>query len=100
MTKHTPGPWKADKTWGLITALGGMVEVAACHAGRGSLQETDANARLIAAAPELLGIVKRIAEVSEAFDTNTDKGLRALVLSMLDLGNDAKQAIAKAEGRE
>jgi hypothetical protein len=44
-TKHTPGPWTHDETWGLIMA--GETEIAACHSG------VKENARLIAAAPEL-----------------------------------------------
>ena len=53
MSKHTKGPWKHDETWGLIVTAEGH-EIAACHAGRsGTKQETQANARLISAAPEL-----------------------------------------------
>lgn len=44
--KHTPGPWKHDDTWGLIKH--GREEICALHSGN------SANARLIAAAPELL----------------------------------------------
>lgn len=46
ITKHTPGPWKYDDTYGLIMAKD--VEIAACHSG------IKANANLIAAAPEML----------------------------------------------
>lgn len=57
--KHTEGPWHYDDTWGLIMA--GKNEVAACHAGRaGTREETQANARLIAAAPELLVALKEV----------------------------------------
>lgn len=59
-TTHTPGPWTVDQTWNLITADGGTIEVAACHTGErmhhkaNSTETASANARLIAAAPDLL----------------------------------------------
>jgi hypothetical protein len=49
-TKHTPGPWVRNETWGLIVSGDG--EVAALHSGN------EANARLIAAAPELLAALE------------------------------------------
>lgn len=61
MSKHTPGPWTHDETWGLILSRDGS-EVAACHAGRsGSKAETQANARLIATAPDLFELVRTFA---------------------------------------
>lgn len=60
--KHTPGPWAYDDAWGLIKADDGS-EIAAVHAARAFRaprgqdafkDEPKANARLIAAAPELL----------------------------------------------
>ena len=52
-TAHTPGPWHYDSTWGLIVKHGGA-EVAALHSGNA------ANARLIAAAPEMLAALQRL----------------------------------------
>lgn len=51
--KHTPGPWAVDDVYGLIMANNGAYEVAAVHAARND-GEAKANARLIAAAPEML----------------------------------------------
>jgi hypothetical protein len=45
-TLHTPAPWKHDPTWGIIKH--GKTEICALHSGN------LANARLIAAAPDLL----------------------------------------------
>ena len=45
-TLHTPAPWKHDPTWGIIKY--GKTEICALHSGN------LANARLIAAAPDLL----------------------------------------------
>ncbi len=48
---HTPGPWTADD--GCIYASG--TPVALAYSTTVSAQESDANARLIASAPALLG---------------------------------------------
>ena len=48
--KHTPGPWTHDETWGLIKHK--SKEIAALHSGN------TANARLIAAAPELFDALR------------------------------------------
>ena len=56
--KHTPGPWKVagDDINGQAIVRGEHVEIATCwHHCLGSLEiQMRANARLIAAAPELL----------------------------------------------
>ncbi len=99
--KHTPGPWKHDDIYGLIVTQDGA-EIAACHAGRtGGKSETVPNARLIAAAPELLEALKQLlddySDATDCCDPNCDCE-----------GNDSKKrlaklataAIAKAEGKE
>lgn len=64
MTTHTPGPW-FTKREGFSTVYvdarigGGLLqEVAAVGPQEGGIQQQDANARLIAAAPELLEACK------------------------------------------
>lgn len=57
-TKHTPGPWTYDDVWSLVTGPKGE-EIAAVHAAQSNPKRCDkgiaqANAHLIAAAPELL----------------------------------------------
>jgi hypothetical protein len=81
-TKHTPGPWVRNETWGLIVS--GDVEVAALHSGN------EANARLIAAAPELLAALKWIAAHGD-----TGEGRRP---AYYDMRAKARAAIAKAAG--
>lgn len=71
-TSHTPGPWLRDDTSGMkcdVRASNGR-KVALCWGlGNGDnyrkeyKAECDANARLIAAAPELLESAKAIAEI-------------------------------------
>ena len=112
---HTPGPWmlggrhrllddENGEQWGYtIKAVGGTVveqvlgstfHVATVGANPGDA-ECEANARLIAAAPELLSAMK--AAVSEIsgwdFSTTPDPGDTDLVL-------ECKRIIAKAEGGE
>ena len=51
--KHTPGPWHVEDGQSIYAKDGACVRlIAKCHAGH--REERDANARLIAAAPDLL----------------------------------------------
>lgn len=111
MSKHTPGPWRAD-----LADIGGQVfgfSIVAEHgthwhpvAYQSTYQHTNsecyepaerkANARLIAAAPELLEALKLLDEAFCADDYGTkegrEKGRAALVAT--------RAAIAKAEGKQ
>ena len=69
-SKHTPGPWRRGAITQTITAQNGKRLVADCR-GNGSQHpatedECEANARLIAAAPELLDMVKWAMELRGA----------------------------------
>ena len=77
-TNHTPGPWKHDETWGLIKH--GKTEICALHSGN------EANAHLIAAAPDLLQVARDYVLLCQLH------GMEGAVL------DSAKSAIAKAEG--
>lgn len=98
---HTPGPWVLNG-WDVVKS--GCVEVkdglhtfpalAAIHNGDGKLcmEEINANARLIAAAPELLMACRMLValEDGDAHEADTSwKQARKIMRS----------AIAKAEGR-
>ncbi len=73
---HTPGPWGVEQTtvsnWiGRMRADGSKVEYIVAHTDRDSLRDdvlvrNDANARLIAAAPELLEACKAGLKACEA----------------------------------
>ena len=91
--KHTPGPWSV--TW---CNDGWCVEARPCgicethiygDAGSPSMPEREANARLIAAAPELLEAAKQALQVF--VDQGWDDDLSA--------AKSLKAAIAKAEGK-
>ena len=82
--EYTPGPWivvESKRT--LIVAESGH-RVATCE------DLSTANARLIAAAPELLAAIKQIARLSETADRH-----RLDVASML--GDIARAALVKVE---
>lgn len=105
MTTPTPGPWVVDEKFGGCVRGGPPVEYA-----RGSGQEQivmvvsrsnappdvdliaerDANARLIAAAPELLAALKAIVKVIDRAD---DRECPVAALEM------ARAAIKRAEGK-
>ena len=98
MTAHTPGPWKAEGT--CVYALngdrsniffcgvqGGYTEQNRHRSVRTKCDELLANARLIAAAPELLEALELC---EEALEDGHWSNLKALV----------RDAIAKAKGEQ
>lgn len=97
MTTHTPGPWHiSDETNPLITNDSGSVDVAQVfmydEGTFGSLRPNAyADARLIAAAPDLLAALRLIAN-SEEFSGDT------VVCDFATLQSVARAAIARATG--
>jgi len=99
LERHTPGPWKAGDTairnsayWLLVRSEASGSTVGGAVSGNG---RADANARLIAAAPELLDALKalvRACEFNGYFSTNKP-GFR----EKSEI-RDSRAAIAKAEG--
>jgi hypothetical protein len=102
---HTPGPWDwgphSDELVGRYEVNAGegrqRSHICECHSNRQqtrkvSDEEAAANARLIAAAPELLRELKHLLSIwEEAIGWEKD---------YMDMGDAARAAIAKAEGRE
>lgn len=99
MSAHTPGPWTINERHGGTTVLIGASTVAIAYDPEEPTQASEtakANARLIAAAPELLaalqlGLLEAVtlkARLPEPYRSN----IEAFVAS-------ARAAIAKAEGR-
>jgi len=108
---HTPGPWRiqqesVDTQWHIITAAGGRI-MANIHIETGNAMDA-ANARLIAAAPELLEALKRLART---YVSTMESGRDRIIalggdcdpVDVMERGDPylriAKEAIAKAEGR-
>jgi len=103
MSKHTPGPWKAqlrdgyggqwevERQWEVV-ATG---ETERWIADADSLTGCDeANARLIAAAPELLEALQEIAECGSA------SMVANVWVELARVQNIARAAIAKATGED
>ena len=91
-TKHTPGPWNTDEQ--VIFASSGEAVASTWKfgqfdtGGRGSHAEAEANARLIAAAPDMLDALHQWAAAERMEDAEELENARK--------SRDA--AIAKAEG--
>ncbi|WP_313251121.1 hypothetical protein [Stenotrophomonas indicatrix] len=113
-SKHTPGPWALESVntsvgschkIGPFPSAGVRSEVHACvYADRLRLGLDDespiavellANARLIAAAPELFRIVERLSQLADGL-ANSNSSAEEMATR---LAEDAKKAIAKVEGR-
>jgi hypothetical protein len=94
MSKHTPGPWTWGENYNGLYGSGKDNEVLTFASYEGmylsySNKYTHGNARLIAAAPDLLEALKEMLEMWE------DKPLYGA-----DIAGKAYAAIAKAEGKE
>lgn len=110
--KHTPGPWKAapeaNGEWGIDSATGWGIATVAGSAGPGpGDDESAANARLIAAAPELLETLQSlnafvgvmVGRGPEATIPDTITTPLGVPVKIGEIMRDAAAALAKAEGR-
>lgn len=95
-TKHTPGPWSVESEDGrkFITGEGRqLAKILVTHANNDEYSahvvRAKANANLIAAAPELLYAIKRLASYADALGGDLDEGSAI---------QQAYAAIAKATG--
>lgn len=104
-TKHTPGPWEwtGDALEGPSNAgppsYGCVIERsvscgAYCQGGSAVLDISDADRRLIAASPDLLATLERIAYHGEIDSRTADGWTKA------DIVANARRAIAKATGAD
>jgi len=98
--KHTPGPWKIDTSYATMLVIGseGGVSIAEVDCAMSMMdfetridpiEEEQANANLIAAAPELLNIAERLLTYYEPSETRPE------AIFKLDT---AREVIAKAKG--
>ena len=91
-TKHTPGPWRVNYTkFSQVLNEDGFL-VATC-APVGALATLQANARVVAAAPATLAIVKRLAAIAEALD----HGSSAAEAELSRLVEVSRAVVAEAE---
>ena len=99
MGQHTPGPWKAAMPVGNPPFVGNESRVVVQKVGplNGPQEESEANARLIAAAPELLAVLKQaLPWVEDILDSLVRVAERGAVRR---LSTEIRATIAKAEGR-
>lgn len=100
MTQHTPGPWEA-RHWGAADHEmedGETAFIVTAAESSGLLSRSNADARLIAAAPDLLAALKALLPVAEAFERQASKGAGGRRGGAVFAA--VRAAIAKAEGRE
>lgn len=92
-TLHTPAPWKADLVSLRIWANDGNTEIARTSSDVG-IQEEEANARLISAAPELLSALKFLLADYIAIEgerlTGSDAPLKTALSAIAKAGGWAK----------
>ena len=95
MTQHTPGPWEV-RTGEFIKDSEGKA-IAYCQSSNGTrnVDEVHANARLIAAAPDLLKALDKTAgRIDNLLDSaHFNDTVRNFLMNM---GDDIQAAIAKA----
>jgi hypothetical protein len=91
MTEHTQGPWKAFSLNGIISVMKGGKEVVHWSGFDAAdfKRQREANARLIAAAPDMLAALKAFIADYENTAQTCHNGYTA---------EKARSAIAKAEG--
>jgi hypothetical protein len=107
---HTPGPWevntlngrlpivrRSNRPYGEASTYSSSIKAANGHVcvldfGYGKAAEDEANAHLIAAAPELLAALRRFVELYDGVRDSIGPSVTATLTR-------AEAAIAKAEGR-
>lgn len=98
-TKHTPAPWRVDDggtdCFGIFDSTGQSIAYLGFAEGQGSGRGRDvdeANARLVAAAPDMLDALQYLVRRLQQNRDSITWGIQAAMV-------DAHAAIAKAEGR-
>jgi hypothetical protein len=96
MSEHTPGPWMVGTRKPYVEVWGPMRMGASPILASMESEPREANARLMAAAPDLLAALKQCTaradkDLKEFFRSRTDECARDYALCMA--------AIAKAEGK-
>ncbi|MCF3478937.1 hypothetical protein GUV60_02540 [Stenotrophomonas maltophilia] len=103
-TKHTPGPWVIEKLsggWGVIAPNWGYVAFHVTSDLPHWNEGQEANRRLIAAAPDLLEALERIARPHDCGCvpcTGQCRSQIALEIAVEEMQELARAAIAKATG--
>lgn len=111
MTEHTPGPWHVGPHAGRGIWIDNAVDALSIafidSEFRHSREEAMANARLIAAGPDLLAALEAIAnsvtpydiEAADGYDDTEGAETYGLLLGMGEMATIARAAIAQARGQ-
>ena len=93
VSEHTPGPWKVDECYTgiFVTTAGGQNVAQVTQSEVDWKYPASANARLIAAAPDLLRLLKDV--------VRCDKKHSDLLYEDPDFRKEIEAVIAKAEGK-
>lgn len=95
MSKHTPGPWAYQEDSDAYTHIvRGPGNRFICQLAQTTSAEIEANARLIAASPELFRIVERLSLLADGL-ANSNSSAEEMATR---LAEDAKKIVAKATG--
>ncbi len=93
MSKHTPGPWRASELGVLSDKLTSYGNWYVCSLIDPDNEEHKANARLIAAAPELLDVAREAAEWLDLLKQNYPD-----MAGLVRACRQARDLIARIEG--
>ena len=95
VAKHTPGPWIVERGGYIVDAR--QSTIAECHSGGAqSIAESQANERLIAAAPDLLAALRELHTLCVRMDAEGEAARPSEQEYQATLAG-AKRALAKAE---
>ena len=102
--KHTPGPWQAVHEGHRLSVWAegyGFIHTHEVpHVNTGATETANANARLIAAAPELLEALEEVRELIEGYvDVKDGDYGKPVANKAMQATQLIDEAIAKAEGR-
>ena len=100
MSKHTLGPWEVRKSepWVIAKAYGNMKSVVHLNLPIEQSEEQRANARLIAAAPDLLEVLKAFSDYVRDEQMATDGAVTYPTTAINHWAFLARAAIVKATG--
>lgn len=99
MSKRTPGPWELDPCGQVTQADGRTILVSGIASPMVRTSESIANARLIAAAPDLLEALIAAVECGMVPKSSAAEGGANRHVVQLQVADQIRAAIAKAEGR-
>jgi len=102
---HTPGPWDIEEGPSGMPYISGGDDADYDRTGicdliedQASIREVFANARLIAAAPELLASLRELLALNGSWERGNAYISAGFVESYEQIASNARAAIAKAEG--